>query len=323
MDHLEEIHSIKGKKILLKVETSHHHPDYRKYENLRFEIWEEPEDRMPGPRNMVCENYFNDGSALFIAVYIEDEKGLIPENEENFVGFSYGFVGVADKKIGFRDPKNLVFYSQYTGVRKEVEEYGLGIQIKEFQRKILIETFGVKTASCTFDPLTGVNAYRNIHHFGMEVAAYYEAHYGEFGGRLNRKDIPCDRFHILWHLQQAVSRPEVDIKALLEGKKIVLSSTIHEIEGKSGMMPIEIAQDPVLDLLGNRLLLEIPFDFYTMLRETDVSDEKTRSIPLDWRLKTRRAFQTCFEQGYSVIDFQTVMWEERQRDFYLLAKSNP
>jgi predicted GNAT superfamily acetyltransferase len=89
------------------------------------------------------------------------------------------------------------------------------------------------------------------------------------------------------------------------------------------MMPIEIAQDPVLDLLGNRLLLEIPFDFYTMLRETDVSDEKTRSIPLDWRLKTRRAFQTCFEQGYSVIDFQTVMWEERQRDFYLLAKSNP
>ena len=82
-------------------------------------------------------NYFNDGSALFIAVYAADEKGILKESDAHFVGFSYGFVGVRDKKIGFRDPDNLIFYSQYTGVKKTVEDYGLGILIKEFQKKML------------------------------------------------------------------------------------------------------------------------------------------------------------------------------------------
>ena len=282
---MTEIQNIKGKKFLLKVETSHNYPDYRKYENLRFEIWEEPDDQMPGPRNMVCENYFNDGSALFIAVYIEDDKGLIRESEKNFVGFSYGFVGVGDKEIGFRDPDNLVFYSQYTGVKKGVEEYGLGILIKEFQKNILLTEFGVDTVSCTFDPLTAINAYRNIHHFGMEIADYHEAHYGEFGGRLNRKDIPCDRFYALWHLHEDVRRPSVDAAALLEEKRLVLSSVVQEVEGKNGMISLEIAQEVIFDLNENPLLIEIPYDYYKMLRETDVADEKTRAIPWDWRQK--------------------------------------
>lgn len=322
MSHLEEVVNARGKKFLLKVEKSHRHPDYRKYENLRFEIWEEPEDRMPGPRNMVCENYFNDGSALFIAVYIEDEKGQFDVNEEHFVGFSYGFVGVADKRIGFRDPGNLVFYSQYTGVKRGVQEYGLGVVIKDFQRKVLLETFGVETASCTFDPLTGINAFRNIHHFGMEVIAYNEAHYGEFGGRLNRKDIPCDRFYALWHLRQEASRPDADIKALFEEKRIVLSSKVVKVEGRNGLIPLEIPLEVEPEFDGDQLLIEIPYDFYTMLRMTDVSDTNTRSIPLDWRMKTRQAFKLCFDRGYRVVDFRTVLDEERQRDFYLLSKSN-
>jgi len=162
MKNLSEIHTIKGKKFLLKVETSHDHPDYQKYEDLRFEIWEEPNDEMPGTRNMVCENYFNDGSALFIAVYVADEEGTFIEDEEHFVGFSYGFVGVEDKEVGFRDPENLVYYSQYTGARDVYLKYGLGILIKEFQKNIILDIFGVGRVSCTFDPLTGVNAYRNI-----------------------------------------------------------------------------------------------------------------------------------------------------------------
>lgn len=320
MDHLEQVHSLKGKKFLLKVETSRHSPDYRKYETLRFLIWEEPEDMMPGPRNMVCENYFNDGSALFIAVYIENGKGEFEENEKYFVGFSYGFVGVADKKTGFRDPDNLIFYSQYTGVKEEVEKYGLGIIIKEFQRKILLETFGVATASCTFDPLTSINAYRNIHHFGMEIAAYHEAHYGEFGGRLNRKDIPCDRFYAIWHLRRSLPRPGFDWKDLLAGRHTLLSSTIKKIEGKNGVTRIEIARNVGLDAEADPLLIEIPYDFYAMIRETDVSDENIRSIPGDWRFKTRQAFRKSFERGYRIVDFQTVPHRGRRRSFYLLTK---
>jgi predicted GNAT superfamily acetyltransferase len=320
MMDLSEVHSVKGKRFLLKVETSHNHPDYLKYEDLRFEIWEEPNDKMPGPRNMVCENYFNDGSALFIAVYAADEKGEFKEDDESFIGFSYGFVGVENKATGFRDPNNLIYYSQYTGVREEVQEYGLGILIKAFQKKAILEIFGINTISCTFDPLTGVNAYRNIHHFGMHVVGYKAAHYGGFGGRLNRMDVPCDRLYLHWYLKQDIQRQEFDWEALLDAGYLVLSSEIREIQGKGGPVPVEIAKNLRTDLHGEFLLIEIPYDFYSMLRETDVPGGETRNIPIDWRLKSREAFQSLLERGYNVVDFQPIQYKDRTRDFYLLQK---
>ena len=320
MTNFTEAHHINGKRFLLKVETSHDYEDYLRYENLRFEIWEEPEDRMPGPRNMVCENYFNDGSALFIAVYVADERGEFVEEEEFFIGFSYGFLGVDDKTIGFRDPDNLVYYSQYIGVKEEFMEYGLGVLIKEFQKRCILGIFGVRTVSCTFDPLTGVNAYRNIHLFGMEVKKYQVAHYGKFGGRLNRTDVSCDRFYVYWHLDRQIQRPEIDLKKLLESDYLVLSSKIVVFEGKSGRVALEVPGDVLIEAAGDFALIEIPFDFYTMLRETDVRDRATRDLPIVWREKSRRAFLTLFEMGYKVIDFKSYTWEGRKRDFYILKK---
>ncbi len=320
MKNLSEEFTIKGKKFLLKVETSHDHLDYQKYEDLRFEIWEEPNDEMPGTRNMVCENYFNDGSALFIAAFTADKEGKFIEDEEHFVGFSYGFVGVEDKNIGFKDPENLVYYSQYTGVRDAYLKYGLGIYIKEFQKKIILDVFSVSTISCTFDPLTGVNAYRNIHFFGMEVVDYLVAHYGSFGGRLNRTDVPCDRFSVYWRLKEQVPRPEIEIHKLLDNDHLVLSSEIREVEGTDGRVSLAVPHELNCDLEKDVLLIEIPYDFYTILRVTDVHDEIARNIPLDWRMNTRKAFLTLLERGYKIVDFIPVQLEERIRDFYVLKR---
>lgn len=320
MTNLSEMHTIKGKKFLLKVETSHDHPDYQKYEDLRFEIWEEPNDELPGTRNMVCENYFNDGSALFIAAYAADEDGTFIEDDGHFVGFSYGFVGVEDKNVGFKDPNNLVYYSQYTGIKDAYLKYGLGIHIKEFQKKIMLDIFGVGTVTCTFDPLTGVNAYRNIHYFGMDVVDYKVAHYGSFGGRLNRADVPCDRFYVYWRLNEEVQRPEIDIHKLVDNDHMVLSSEIRDVEGKDGHIPLIIPKDLNCDLEKELLLIEIPYDFYTMIRVTDVLDETTKKIPLSWRLDTRKAFLTLLERGYKIVDFLPAQIEERIRDFYVLKR---
>ncbi|MFC2166668.1 hypothetical protein ACFLQZ_01735 [Acidobacteriota bacterium] len=320
MKSLEELLTIKGKKFLLKVETSHDHPDYQKYEDLRFEIWEEPNDEMPGARNMVCENYFNDGSALFIAVYSVDENGGFNQNEGHFVGFSYGFVGVEDKKIGFRNPNNLVYYSQYTGIKDAYLKYGLGIHIKEFQKKIMLDIFGVNTVSCTFDPLTGINAYRNIHHFGMDVIDYKVAHYGSFGGRLNREDVPCDRFCVYWRLKEESQKLEIEILKLLDSDHLVLSSVIKEVKGKEGRIQLAVPKDLNCDLEKESLLVEIPYDFYALLSATDVSDEKIRNIPLSWRLETRKAFLALLDRGYKIVDFLPVQVEERIRDFYVLKR---
>ena len=84
------------------------------------------------------------------------------------------------------------------GVRQDFQLYGLGILIKQFQKEKLMEILGIYTVTNTFDPLTGINAYRNIHHFGMDVVEYRDAFYEDFFGLLNRVDIPCDRFLIFW-----------------------------------------------------------------------------------------------------------------------------
>jgi|Deesub1362B_J571_1020462.scaffolds.fasta_scaffold00779_5 predicted GNAT superfamily acetyltransferase len=321
MRNLEKIVKIKGKKFLLKVEISDKHEDYLKYEELRNEIWDYPEDNLPGSRNMMCENFFHEGSSLFIAVYKEDEKGdFSKQDSSHLVGFSYGFVGVKDKKIGFRDLENLWFYSQYTGVKENYQHYGLGILIKEFQKEKLIDLFGIYLVTCTYDPLTGVNAYRNIHYFGMEVLEYRVAAYGEFGGRLNREDVPCDRFFMLWDLRKKVERPDYDLDFLIKNNFIVLSANYSRVKGKSGEIELEIAGDVNLDIENEFLLIEIPYDFYQMLRETDIEDKNIRKIPLDWRLKTRQVFLNLFKRGYKIIDFRKVEINERIKDFYVLKK---
>ena len=318
MKELDKIIQVKGKRFLLKVDKSSNAHDYRKYEKLRYCIWGEPADTLPGERNMACENFFHEGSALFIALYAEDAQGQFVEDEDHFIGFSYGFVGVEDKDLAFKDLDNLLFYSQYVGVREDFQEYSLGIKIKEFQKECLMEIFGVFKVTCTYDPLTGVNAYRNIHHFGMEVKEYRESHYSLFGGYLNRTDVPCDRFSLLWDLRREVPRPDYDLEHLLAAKNLALSSGRIEVEGRNGRAALEVVKDINPDLDQEFLLVEIPYDFYRMLRETDVTQAEVRDIPLIWRVKSREVFQTLFKRGYKIIDFRGIEREGWKRDFYIL-----
>jgi predicted GNAT superfamily acetyltransferase len=320
MKSLEKVHEIEGKKYLFKVETSDNHQDYIKYEVLRNKVWDQPNDNLSGSRNMMCENFLHEGSSLFIGVFVEAEKGSFKQDKEHIVGFSYGFVGIKDKKIAYRNPENLRFYSQYTCVRPDHEHLGLGVMIKEFQKEILDEIFGVYTVICTYDPLTGVNAYRNIHHFGMDVLDYREAFYGDFGGLLNRLDIPCDRLFVTWDLKKEIKRPEYDLDSLIESGSFVVHAEWKVIQGRSGPIKLEIVKEIDLELDDEFLLIEIPVDFYSMLRETDIEEDRIRRIPFDWRMKTRQAFQALFERNYRIIDFRKIEKEEQVKDFYILKK---
>ena len=305
---------------MFKVETSPYPHDYLKFEELRNKIWNEPRDNLPGGRNMKCENFLQEGSCLFIGVYAEDEEGDFKEDNEQLIGFSYGFVGLKNKKIAFRSLDNLLFYSQYTGVRQDFQHCGLGVLIKEFQRDKLMEIFGIYTITCTYDPLSGINAYRNVHHFGTDIVEYREGSSGEFGGMLNRLDIPCDRFFVSWDLQKKIQRPEYDLESLIDSGYIALSAGMEEVKGRKGVLRLEVVKDLNLDLDHEFLLVEIPFDFYRILRETDVAESKVRSIPLDWRMKTRQVFMTLLGRKYKVIDFRYIQKNKRKRDFYILKR---
>ena len=87
MKNLDTVHGLKGKKYLFAVEVSHDKDDYKKYEDLRQEIWKEPNDQLAGERNMLCENYFDRGSSLFTGVFVEDEKGVFMKDGDHLVGF--------------------------------------------------------------------------------------------------------------------------------------------------------------------------------------------------------------------------------------------
>jgi predicted GNAT superfamily acetyltransferase len=321
MKGFEKVREIRGKKYLFRVESSENHRDYLKYEELRNEVWGEPKDHMSGSRNMMCENFLYEGSSLFIGVFSEAEEGNFEHDKKHLVGFSYGFVGLKDKKIAYRKPDNLQFYSQYTCVRPDSEHLGLGVMIKEFQRETLIETFGIYTVICTFDPLSGVNAYRNIHYFGMDVFNYRVAFYGDFGGRLNRLDVPCDRFLVTWDLKKEKGKPEYGLEALVESGWMAVRAEKMTVEGQSGPVELEVIEEINLDLDNEFLLIEIPVDFYTMLKETDVADDRVRSIPLEWRMKTRQAFQTLFKKNFRIVDFKKVGKGNQARDFYILKKN--
>lgn len=315
----QKILSKKGKRFLFRVEDSSNAGDYAKYESLRLAVWGEKRDHFSSLRNMCSENYFSEGSSLFIGIFSEDDTGEFPLNEKHMVGFSYGYIGVWKKELGFRSQDNLRFYSQYAAVRRDVRNYGLGIELKKFQREALLEIYGVPWITCTFDPLTAVNAYRNIHVLGMEVMEYRVGCYGDFGGYLNREDVPLDRFYICWNLRQDTHRPKYDLDYLLSSGCLINPSSEKKIEGKGGVLTLPIIEKIVWKSVRDWALVEIPYDFYQMLSETDVENDETRKIPLAWRLKTRDIFQRLFGEEFKIIDFVRKK-EGRLRTYYVLKK---
>jgi predicted GNAT superfamily acetyltransferase len=318
MKPLEKTVTVKDKRFLLRLETSHEPEDYRMYEDLRQEIWDYPDDHLAGTRNMMCENVFHEGGSLFIGAFAEAPGGGFEVDGSHLVGFCYGFVGVRDKGLGFRDPANLRFYAQYTAVRTAYQSYGLGIRLKEFQREMVLDILGVSNVICTYDPLTEVNAHRNIHHFGMDVLEYRVATYGEYGGLLNRLDVPTDRFLMSWDLKRPASRPDYELAAALAAPRPITSG-IREVDGKRCRLALEVVERTDADVPGDLLLVRIPLDFYRMLQETDVADAEVRRIPVDWRLATREVFQTLFERGFRVVDFLKAK-DDGAGNFYVLSR---
>jgi len=318
MREIEKVVTAGGRRFLLRVESSTNEGDYQKYEDLRNEIWGFPEDHLAGTRNLACESFLHDGTSLFIGAFVE-EDGRFPLDLGHMTGFSYGFVGLRYKGAGFGDVANLHFYSQYAGVRKAYRSFGLGILIKEFQREIIRDVYGLNQVACTYDPLTGVNAYRNVHRFGMEVVEYREDVYGEFGGNLNRKDVPSDRFLMSWDLKREFRPSSGGLGALAGTERRIIRAGTRTFAGPDGTAAFEAVQDVNPGLEGENLLIQIPRDFYRMLRETDVDDPDVRRIPFDWRMATRQAFQALFRRGYEVADFLRADGD-RGENFYLLRK---
>lgn len=323
-DSVDRIIETKGRRFLLFVETSTKDEDYQKYEDLRQHIWEEPEDHFSGHRNMAAENYFAYGGSLFTGVYADDGFGNIIRSPEHFAGFTYGYVSPVDKKLGYRRQDNLRFYSQYAAVRPDLQHFRLGTALKRHQAEAVQNILGVHVIACTFDPLTGVNANRNIHKLGMRVRKYITACYQNFGGLLNRADVPADRFFVTWNLKKDTTeiRPPV-IPSLAKEAAWALQSRLKKIPGRSGAVDMPVPAEEITgDINTDYVLVEIPENFYRLLQETGVDDKAIRRIPLDWRMASRRVFTMLLKAGFTVTDFQRFTLDNRPRNVYVLKKAD-
>jgi len=136
---------------------------------------------------------------------------------------------------------------------------------------------------------------------------------------LNRLDVPSDRFFMSWDLRGEPRGRPVSWEDRLESGSLIISADCAEVEGRRGRRTLELVRSARLGLDRDILFIQIPGDFYLMLRETDVEKPEVRKIPIEWRGETRKAFQSYFERGYRVIDFFATR-ENRNRNFYVLRK---
>lgn len=307
------IHEKGGERFLIRMEDSEDPSTYRQFESLRYEIWGDPDDHLAGSRNLACENYMDKGGSLFISVL--KESGKKTDCSLELVGYSYGFVGVVDKTLGYRDPDNFRFYSQYTAVRQQYQGFGLGMAVKKFQREIVRDLFGIKAITCTYDPLVAVNAFRNIGYFGMSVLDYKVACYSNYTGLLNRLDIDCDRFFMLWELENRFPRQKGRYSAWTPR---VIETELRSTRGRDDRLVLPAVAGIDLQCEEETLFLEIPWDFYTMLQQTDVEDKAIRTIPVEWRAATRKVFLHYLSKGWRVADFIRDLSAENPRCFYIL-----
>jgi len=281
--------------ILLKIEDSDDHRDYQKYEDLRMEIWDDRNDHLASSRNLLCET--KTGSSIIIGAFLHN----------TLIGFAYGWFGIKERN-------NPDFYAQYNAVKEEYRGLKIGIELKKFQREVVLSR-GVDKITCTYDPLTGQNAYRNIAVFSMEVVEYEIDVYKGFKGKLNRKAVPSDRFYAIWHLKRETRKRNYEADSLVKNDKIINPVIYKEYKNyKEGKQVVfERIASVNLDLTGTILLVRIPGNYYEIL-------QKNVRLALHWRMQTRKIFRHYFKLGYKVADFISLKEEGRKVNYYVIEK---
>lgn len=230
---------------------------------------------------------------------------------ERMVGFVFSLVGLKDGRP--------MHWSHMLGVLPEHRSGGLGRQLKLAQRDRALAA-GMDLIEWTFDPLQALNAHLNFTRLGVVSDEYCRNVYGESTSALHR-GTPTDRLVVQWNIRS----PHVERR--------VGPSALSASPGRSGAIAVrapEALAAPVINrtaIVGGRLAttsvdlaieaprtwLEVPTTFSDLQQETP-------ALALDWRMRTREAFESYLSRGYRVVDF--VLDRRNARGRYLLTSKN-
>ncbi len=222
-------------------------------------------------------------------------------DQEELVGFSYGFAGF--------DQKQSYLCSHMLGIHPEYQEKGIGAQLKWEQKRVAAEK-GYELIIWTFDPLESRNAYLNMNKLRGICCTYIENCYGEMEDGLN-SGLPSDRFQIDWWInsEHVADNQSLNDVQSSEGIHLIEWETTSNGQPKLGDLDQEMMTN--LTNIDHPLLVPVPANFQE-LKKTD------HELAIDWRFKTRNVFQQLFESGYAVVSLQKTTNEPVH--YYVLTK---
>lgn len=263
--------------------------EYRQVVDLEREIW----------------GYTDTNDLVTLPVFIITMKrgGILIgafDASERMVGFVYSIVGL---KAG-----RPIHWSHMLGVLPAYRSGGLGRTLKLAQRERALAA-GVDLMEWTFDPLQALNAHLNFTRLGVVSDEYARNVYGESTSALH-KGTPTDRLIVQWRISEPL-RAEGHAPRLEghpSGWPQSTAPVINRTEADGDWIRVS-AMD--LNIDAPHVVLEIPTAFSDL-------QQRAPELALDWRLRTREAFETYLGRGHLVADFALDRANGRGR--YLLSR---
>jgi predicted GNAT superfamily acetyltransferase len=206
------------------------------------------------------------------------------EGDERPAGFVFGFVGIYD--YHFRH------HSHMLAVREAYRGSGLAKALKEAQRDHCLDQ-GIEVIAWTMDPLEARNATFNFAKLGAFTREYHRDFYGPMPDKLNA-GLPSDRIYVEWPIGHDRTYKR------LKGDDRPPSLEDAEREGIRYLLKVEDRDRPGAVNAGrmgeSHLLLAIPPRFQEL-------KARDAALALEWRTRTRNAFESAFSHGYAAVEF--------------------
>ncbi|MBA4536505.1 GNAT family N-acetyltransferase [Bacillus aquiflavi] len=209
------------------------------------------------------------------------------------IGFSYGFPGFSEGKV--------YLCSHMLGIHPDFRGQGIGPLLKHAQKREALK-MGYSLMTWTYDPLESVNAFLNLTKLSAVSNTYIENCYGEMADGLN-DGLPTDRLKVRWH----IANPYIGQTNEWNTEKLQTISTWKICEHGHPKL-----NDHALDVNTDEtaFLLPVPENFQKIKREDF-------QLALDWRLKTRKLFQSAFQHNYVAVSI--VKTQDEPVNYYVLT----
>jgi predicted GNAT superfamily acetyltransferase len=174
---------------------------------------------------------------------------------------------------------------------------------------------GIDRIIWTFDPLLSSNAHLNIAKLGAVCNTYLPHYYGVMRDGLN-VGLSSDRLKVDWWVNSPRvlrrlgrrKRRQLDMAHYISAGAAIVNPTRIDADGWVHPQPVDSLPDTDEKSV---LLLEIPYNFMTLKRESS-------ALAKTWREHTYPIFKHLFEVGYLVTDF-VYLTGRSPRSFYVLS----